>query len=153
MNFHDYLNRQNAEDRRAFIIHYHAKSGKTQFAHRICAIRQDVYLLDLQAYFLKHPELTHIGQFNFENLQYLLLALNVPQSVIIVDNTDFLFNTWEKRDKTDFTDWLRQQLRSPGVTDKTFIFMVQSDPFFESLRITNSYQEPRVLPLNAFEAL
>jgi len=77
----------------------------------------------------------------------------VGESVVLVDNLDFLFNTWLKRDQADFLNWLKIQLRSPGVTKKTFVFFVQSDPFFESMDVNNSQGESRVLPLNAFESL
>jgi len=63
MNFHDYLNRQKTEDRRAFIVHNPARSGKTQFAREIANTRPDVFYLDLQQYFIDHPQVNH--QFGF----------------------------------------------------------------------------------------
>ena len=76
MNFHHYLNRQNNEDRRAFVIHYPAKSGKTSFARRICETRNDARLLDLQRYFLEHPELPPVQQCDASMLDNLLLSLD-----------------------------------------------------------------------------
>jgi hypothetical protein len=151
MNFHDFLNRQKTEDRQAFIVHYPARSGKTQFARQAVKARPDIYYLDLQQYFLDHPQSSH--QFSFSELKTLLLNLNVDESVVLVDNPDFLFNTWARRDQADFANWLKIQLRSPGVTNKTFVFFVQNDPFFENMDLKNSQGESRVLPLNAFESL
>lgn len=151
MNFHDYLNRQKTEDRRAFIVHYPAKSSKTRFAHQVAKTSPDVYLLDLQQHFLENPN--PISQFGFQELKTLLQNLTVDESVVLVDNPDFLFNTWGKRDQIDFANWLKIQLRSPGVTSKTFVFFVQSDPYFESMQLVNSKGETRILPLNAFESL
>jgi len=152
MNFHDYLNRQKTEDRRAFVVHYPANSGKTEFALRVCAARPDACRLDLLAHFLEHADLPPIEEFGPAELRELLLGFEVTQSVVLVDNSDFLFNTWSEKEKTRFANWLRRQLRSPGVTEKTFVFLLQSEPFIETMNLEkNSYRESRVQPLNAFE--
>lgn len=153
MKFHDYLNNQKTEDRRAFIVHYPAKSGKTQFAREICEQREDAHLLDLQAYFLQHPELSPIRRLDFTKFKDLLLSLDMREDVILVDNVDFLFNTWRKKDKEKFSNWLKHQLRTPGDTKKTFIFVFQTDPFIENIILVNSNQESRVLPMNEFESI
>lgn len=153
MNFHDYLNRQKAEDRRAFIIHFQAKSGKTAFAQRILATRQDAYLIDMQAYWKNHPELPKPIDFNFPAFRNFLVSLDVDQSVIIIDNPDLIINTWKNNDNKDFINWLRILLRSPGDTEKTFIFILQSDQFVEEANLVNSYGESRVLMLNKFDKI
>jgi len=153
MNSHDYLSRQQNEDRRAFIIHYGAKSGKTRFARRICETRHDAYLLDLLAYFLAHPELPPIQQCGLDILKKLLRTLDIPQSVVIVDNADFLFNTWGTEEKRRLLNWLGVQLRSPADTEKTFVFMIQTDDAIAAANLHNSYGESRVLALNEFDAM
>jgi hypothetical protein len=153
MNFHDYLNRQNNEDRRAFVIHYPAKSGKTSFARRICETRQDAYLLDLQGYFREHPELPAIQQCNPSVLKNLLLSLDRSERVLVVDNPDFLLNTWSKEEKRTLVHWLRYDLRSPVVTDVTFVLVIQTDDIIANSDMFNSRDEPRVLALNQFDAL
>jgi hypothetical protein len=45
------------------------------------------------------------------------------------------------------------RLKSPGVTDKTFVFMVQTDPVIAGQALKNTRGHPRILPLNAFYAL
>jgi len=47
INIEKYLDIQKVEDRRAFIIHGPAMSGKTQFVQRLGDRRNDVYILDL----------------------------------------------------------------------------------------------------------
>lgn len=153
MNFDEYLNRQNNEDRRAFVIHYAAKSGKTDFARRICKTHEDAYLLDLQSYFLDHPELPPIQRCGLSTLKGILLSLESPERVLVVDNPDFLLNTWSGEDKRDFVTWLRIQLRSPADTEKTLVFLIQSDDVIATSDIRNSYGEPRVLALNEFRVL
>lgn len=153
MNFHDYLNRQQSEDKRAFIIHYPARSGKTRFARRICETRKDAYLLDLLAYFLEHPELPPIQKYGLDDLKKLLLALDMPHEVIVVDNPDFLFNTWSVEEKQSLLNWLGARLRSPGDTKKVFVFVIQTDDVIAAADLRNSGNEPRVLVLDAFDAL
>ena len=153
MNFHDYLNRQQNEDRRAFIIHYGAKSGKTRFARRICETRQDAYLLDLLAYFLEHPELPPIQKCGFDTLKDLLLTLAVPQDVIVVDNPDFLFNTWSAEEKRACSTGCACSCALRASPKKTFVFVIQTDDIIAAADLHNSYGESRVLPLDAFDAL
>lgn len=150
-NFNDFLNRQKTEDRRAFIVHYPAKSAKTRFAQKVSEKRVDTYCLDLQAHANEHQEA--FKSFGFTVLQQLLLGLDVKESVVIIDNADFLFNTWESTDQVEFENWLRIQLRSPSMSNKTFVFFVQSDDYFMNMQLKNSRGESRVLPLDAFEAL
>lgn len=153
MNFFDFINRQNNEDRRAFIVHYPPKSGKTQFARRVVAKRDDVHLLDLQTFFLDYPALPPIHQCGLDILKDIALSLDVPQKVVIIDNPDFLFNIWRKSEKRDFIDWIRYQLRSPGDTEKTYIFMIQTDSELSTAHFKNSHGDHRVLPLSAFETI
>lgn len=153
MNVHQFINRQKAEDRRAFIIHYPARRGKTAFTRRICATRPDAAVFDLQSYWLEHPDLPPPGEFGFPKLREMLLSLDLPQTVLIVDNVDILINTWRAKDHKDFINWIKIQLRSPRDTDKTFVFMLQDDPLFDRVEIKNSHGESRVLPLDAFDAL
>lgn len=153
MRFTDYLNHQRAEDRRAFIIHYPAASGKTRFAQQLAQIHPDIYYLDLLAYCLAHPELPPIAQFDSKELRRLLLALNAPQPVILVDNPDFLFNTWSAAEKQALLHWLRIELRSPADTDKTFILVIQDDEVLSAADFRNIHGEPRVVALNDFDAV
>jgi len=153
MNFGEYLDRQKTEDRRAFIIHFPAKSGKTQFARRVQETWPDVYLLDLQAYFASQPDPPPIHRFDFQALRRLLLSLDVPQSVIVVDNPDFLFNTWHPEEKRALLNWVRVELRSPADTAKTFVFIIQDDDVLARADFWNAYGEPRVIALNMFESV
>ena len=153
MNFDDYLSRQKAEDRRAFIIHYPAKSGKTQFVRRVQESRDDVYVLDLQEFFVREPGLAPVRMFGFDALRSLLLSLEVPASVVVVDNPGFLFNTWSADEKRALLSWIRVELRSPADTKKTLVFVVQDDDVLATADFRNGHGEPRVLSLDSFESL
>lgn len=153
MNFHRYLDQQSSEDKRAFIIHYPANSGKTGFARRAADLRPGIHYLDLQGTFLNHPNLPPIPQCGFVFLKDFLLGLQIPEEFVIVDNLDFLINTWKLEEKQALLYWIKVQLRSPGITEKTFIFIIQSDELLATAQFKNSSGQPRVLPLNEFEAI
>ena len=148
-----FLTTQGQETYRAFIIHGPARSGKTQLARRMRAVL-GAYLLDLQAYFLEHPELAErIDRFRPNDLEKLLLGLEVPEHIVVVDNIEFLLNTWTRRHLEDLIAVIDRGLKSPGLTDKTFLFMVQTNPDIVSHELTNTRGQPRILPLDAFYAL
>jgi len=70
-----------------------------------------------------------------------------------VDNLDFLLNTWTKRRLEEFVAMIDLRLKSPGVTDKTFVFIVQTNPTVVRYDLRNTRGQPRILPLDAFHAL
>jgi len=77
----------------------------------------------------------------------------VNEEIVLIDNPDFLFNTWKSEDKQALLHWMKVQLRSPGDTEKTFIFFIQNDEILATAQFNNSYRQPRILPLNEFEAI
>lgn len=153
MDFQGYLNRQNNEDRRAFIIHAPPVSGKTYFAWRIVETRQDAYLCDLQKYFLENPGLPPVHQVGLDELWEILLKVETDKNVVVVDHADFLFNTWGRKGKEGFVNFIQVQLRSPRDTLKTYVFVIQRDSEMTQSQFQNSYGEARVLKLSEFDAL
>ncbi len=152
-----YLTTQGQETFRACIIHAPAMSHKTELARRIRDVL-GAYLLDLQVYFVEHPELAErIDRFRPRDLEKLLLKLDVPKrtgtGIVVVDNLDFLLNTWTKRRLEEFVAMIDLRLKSPGVTDKTFVFIVQTNPTVVRYDLRNTRGQPRILPLDAFHAL
>jgi len=149
----DYIAIQATESYRAFIIHGPAMSGKTRLAQRL----QDVlgaYILDLQARFLDDPDLcARLDRYRPQDLEQMLLALDVTASLVVVDNLDFLLNTWTAHHKREFVAIVDHRLRSPSVTNKTFIFLIQTDPAIVRQELTNTRGQPRILPMEAFFAL
>jgi hypothetical protein len=153
MNFAEYLKHQSSEDRRAFILHFPAVSGKTYFARKARETIPDVELLDLQQYFLNTSGLPGIKDCTPKVLKNILFDFKTDQSVVIVDHLDFLFNTWKKQQKLDFLEMIKQQWRSPADTEKTYVFLMQSDENLEGVEMLNTYGESRVLALNKFDSL
>ena len=149
----EYLNTQAQETCRAFVIYSPAKSGKTALARRMEEYL-NVFRIDLQSYFLEQIELTNnIDLFRPKDLESLLKDLDIPQHVVVVDNLDFLLNTWTPKMKHDFVAMVDLRLKSPDVTSKTFVFLLQNDPVIIEHKLLNSRKQPRILPLNALKSL
>ena len=149
----DYVATQATESYRAFIIHGPAMSGKTRLARRM-ADALGAYVLDLQAHFVAHPDLcARIDRYRPHDLEKLLLALDVPESLVVIDNMDFLINTWSPKHRRGFVAMMDKRLRSPGDTDKTFVFLIQTDPLIVRHELSNTRGQPRILPIDAFYAL
>jgi hypothetical protein len=148
-----YLATQATERYRACIFYGPAMGGKTRLAWRMRDLL-GAYVLDLQNHFLSNPDLcARIDLFRPRDLERLLLGLNVPQSIVVVDNPDFLLNTWSAPMKREFVAMIDQRLQSPAVTEKTFVFLVQTDALIAHAALTNTRGDPRVLPIEAFCAL
>ena len=155
MNFYQYLDQQSQEDRRAFIVHGEAGCGKTRFARRLAEGRPGLFYLDLLAHALAAPAWPAVNELDPRRLQSLLLGLASPPgaTAVLVDHADFLFNTWTAAEKQRLIDWLRLSLRSPGVTDKTFVFVIQTDGVLSAAGLENSKRLSRALHLSEFDAL
>jgi hypothetical protein len=148
-----YLTTQQQETYRACIVYAPAMGHKTAWARRLHDV-VGAHLFDLQAYFINQPELAaRIDRFRPADLESLLLGLDVPESIVVVDNMDFLLNTWPSRYRQEFVNLVERRLKSPGVTDKTFVFMIQDDPTITRRTVTNSRGQPRIIPLQEFQAL
>jgi len=149
----EYVEGQATERYRAFIVHGPAMSGKTRLAHRLRDVL-GAHILDLQAYFVGHPDLcARVDRYRPRDLERLLLALDASESLVVVDNPDFLINTWTSRHKREFVAMVDHRLHSPTVTDKTFAFLIQTDPVIVRHTLTNTRGQPRILPIDAFYAL
>jgi len=153
IDLREYMATQGQERYRAFIIHAPAMAHKTMLAHRMEEVL-GAHLLDLQATFLEHPELAkRIDLFRPRDLEKLLLSLDVPQNVVVVDNMDFLLNTWTNRRLGELVGMVELRLKSPDTTNKTFVFVVQTNPVLLEQGLKNSRGQPRVVPREAFYAL
>ena len=71
----------------------------------------------------------------------------------MIDQADFMFNTWDADEKQEFIHWLRTSLRTPSVVKRTLIFVIQTDGVISSATLTNTRSQSRVLALNELDAL
>jgi hypothetical protein len=157
MNFAKYLDQQTHEDRQAFIIHYPALGGKTQFVRKACQVIPGLHYVDMLEYSLANPELSSLEKIDLGRFKEMLLELDqsLPESTsaLAIDQGDFMFNTWDADEKQEFLHWLRATLRTPSVAKRTFIFVIQSDGVLSSARLTNAQNQSRILALSEFDAL
>jgi adenosyl cobinamide kinase/adenosyl cobinamide phosphate guanylyltransferase len=137
---------QTKEQYRAVMILGPANCGKTRFA-KLLAEKIRAKYIDLMETFVDDENLSKsIDTFDVFGLKKYLLKLTAEEPVIIVDNIDFLLNTWSEREKGEFLN-LIDKLRS-NETKKTLCFFVQEEDIFDSKRILNSRNESRIIHLN-----
>ena len=140
------INFQTKEQYRAVMILGPANCGKTRFA-KLLAEKIRAKYIDLLETFVDDQNLSKsIDTFDVFTLKKYLLKLIAEEPVIIVDNIDFLVDTWSEHEKGEFLN-LVDKLRS-NETKKTFCFFVQEEDVFDSKRILNSRNESRVIHLD-----
>ena len=154
MNFFTFLSKQKNEDWRSFIIHFPGNSGKTHFVRRLSESQKGIVYIDLLEVLSTKKDL-QIKKFNLKALQKYLLEYAYPINThsVIVDQMDFLLNTWDEDEKRSFVQWLKIPLRSPALTDITFVFVIQTDKTIVQQELKNSLNESRIIMLNEFDAI
>lgn len=153
-NPREYITTQKRETYRAFIIYESAMNHKTEWARQM-RDKLGAHLLDLQQYFFERPDLAEkIDRFRPDDFEQTLLKLQkeITESVIVIDNMDFLLNLWSPKHQRYFVSMLAHRLKSPGPTNKTFIFIVQDHPTLIQSKLVNSRGHSRIVRLNEFEA-
>jgi hypothetical protein len=147
---------QRAERYRAVIIHAEPMSGKTRTARRLAKVAPDTIYLDFVEEFGQHPDwCAAIDRYRLDDLAHYLLGLDVRGQVVIVDHLDFLLTTWPQGQKQGFVRWVDEGLDGFTVTDKVFIFFVQTDTDMVSypMRRLNAQGQKRLYRLEEFYAL
>jgi predicted AAA+ superfamily ATPase len=137
---------QTKEQYRTIMILGPANSGKTRYA-KLLAQKIKAKYLDLLDIFANDKNLSKsIDTFDVSSLKEYLLNIKGTEPVVIIDNIDFLVNTWSDREKGEFLN-LVDKLRS-NETKKVFCFFVQEEDIFDSKPIFNSRNECRIMHLN-----
>lgn len=137
---------QTREQYRTILVLGPAGSGKTKFA-QLLANRTKAKYIDLLDAFSNDKHLSeNIDTFDVSHLKKYLLHLPTKESVIIIDNVDFLLNTWSDKEVGEFLN-LIEKLRS-NETQKTFCFFAQDLKILSSKLIYNSQNNSRILTIN-----
>ena len=157
MNFANYLEQQSQEDRQAFIIHFPALSGKTLFIKKACQVIPGIHYIDLLEHTLADSDLSSLEKIDLPKFMDIILDIDksLPDnlSALVIDQGDFMFNTWDADEKLEFLHWLRVSLRTPSFVKRTFIFVIQTDGILSSAKLNNTRNQTRILALNEFDAL
>lgn len=137
---------QMKEQYRAIMILGPVNSGKTKLANLLAQKVKATYL-DLLDTFARDESLAKsIDTFDVSNFKKYLLGLATSKAVVIVDNIDFLINTWSDREKGELLNFV-EKLRS-NETKRVFCLFVQEEEIFRSKSILNSRNESRIIHLS-----
>lgn len=94
VNLKEFINNLSGERHKTFIVHSDPESGKPKYA-RLFAEKSKGKYLDLLERFGKDVELKNkIDVFDIRNLENLLVSEAEDTNLLILDNVEFLLNTW-----------------------------------------------------------
>lgn len=140
---------QRQERYRALLILAERAPKRSQQARQLAERMDDAYYLNLLDYFEARPDLCRrIDRFDIDELEQLLLGLDVPQEIVVVDAIDFLLNTWPPERRKDFV-WLLlgQRLDTYERGAKTFVFFALEDVYLRQHELKTSKGQPRIFHL------
>ena len=151
---YEYLAQLEQERYRAIILHAAPEKGPavTQFAKKTCTKLGGKYL-DLLDLFIQSKELSeHIDRFSPEDFRKLLIEQSKGQSLLVVDRTDFLLDTWRRAERKNFFGLLEKN-QWDGFKEgmkARLIFCLQTSQEIEALQVSDSQDQSRVLKLSDF---
>jgi len=147
---------QRSERYRALIIHAGPLAGKTRTARRLVERLPDAIYVDFLAEFLAHPDWNaNVDRYRMDDLAAYLVALETSGQVVVVDHLDFLLDTWPRSQRQAFAQWVDEKLDGFTVTDRVFVFFIQSDGDIVAypMRRHNRLGQARVYRQEDFNAL
>ncbi|MEA3375344.1 MAG: hypothetical protein U9R72_04000 [Chloroflexota bacterium] len=143
------VDRQRGERYRSLLILAEDAGKRSRQARRL-AKGLGAHYLNVLDTFEERPELCAcIDRFGIDELENLLLNLEVPHEVVVVDAIDFLLNTWHKEQRESFT-WilLDQRLDTLERDAKLFVFFALEDIYLRQHELSNTEGERRILRLS-----
>ena len=146
-----FIKTQRTERYRAFVIHGPAISYKTQFVRKLASVLEGKYI-DLLTAAISEPWGQAIDEFGAADFQGWLLQRTQSERIVLVDNLDFLFNTWPDREKMSFLAFIDKL--SNTVTPCVHGFVLQDDPVLQSGTIAaNTKGMSRVISIQLIQDL
>ena len=136
----DFVNNQLKERYKSFVGFGPAMSGKSKLARKLAEKTESLYI-DLLADFLSKPELSgSIDTFEPQDLKKYLRNIPFGGKLIVIDNIDFLINTWNDLNKEHFLNFIERDEFRIG-----YCFILQSAKFLRDRQIENSFGQDRIL--------
>lgn len=153
INVFDTLAYFEQERYRAVVLHTIPDKSPSMslFCQKFCKQANGKYL-DLLEFFIKSPVLSeNIDSFSPEKLRSLLIEQSQGQSLLVVDRSDFLLDTWRKSERQDFFRFINNQWDSykDGMKAK-LVFALQTSQEIEALKILDSQSQSRIYRLTDF---
>ena len=152
-DIYEFLEHMAQERYRAIIVHAAPEKGPnlTLFVKKMCNHTGGKYL-DLLEQFIKSDDLKEkIDQFGVEELRKHLIEQSRDQTVLVVDNIDFLLDTWRTLERKSFYNLIKLQWDGfKEATKAVLIICLQSTPEIEAQKIFDSKEQSRILHLSDF---
>lgn len=142
INIYQFIENQKKERYKNFIIFGPAMSGKTGIAKKLAGKLHAVYV-DLLEEFVSNVSIkTNIDTFEPRNLKEYVQIKSGMDSFIIIDNMDFLLNTWDASQKESFFKFVELDEYK-----NIYCFVIQESKSLKKATFTNSLGQKRVLSL------
>lgn len=152
-DFSETIRHLSQERYRAIIIHTAPdKSSELSLFLKKAAVNFDGNYLNLLDLFVQSLEMSKdIDSFSLEDLQHLLIQESKDHSLILLDQSDFLLDSWRKPVRKDFFRFLTNQWDGYKQGMKTILIVgLQTSGEIESLNLPDSKERSRVFPLTSF---
>ncbi len=154
LDIRQFLQRQQGERYKAFVIHGPPLASKTKFARKLAEISPGGVYLDVLRYVIERPELAQqIDMIDVTALQRLVIlyAINTGARLLLVDELDFLIPIWSD-DLTEFKYMVRSL--SVAQTPAVIGFILQTRYELEEWNLPNgANNQNRILHIENIQAL
>ncbi len=154
IDIRQFLQRQQGERYKAFVIHGPPLASKTKFAHKLAEVIPGGIYLDMLCYVTERPELAQqVDMFDVAALQRLVItySTNTGAQLLLVDELDFLVPVWGD-DLTEFKHMVRSL--SVAQTPAIIGFILQTRYELEEWKLPNgANNQNRILHIETIQAL
>ena len=159
LNLADLLSRQRLERYRAVVVIGEAACGKSDYA-RSLAHQAGAHYLDLLSLFAARPDLAERVASTRPDALIGVVSEQVRQDtggsgIALIDNADFLLDTWTERDRRDFGG--RVLMLDDRQCPVVLCFFLQEDEALADLRTRDvrppNHGGPRVIRFESLQAL
>lgn len=146
MNLINFVQNQSKERYRNFILFGPAMSGKTELVKKL-ADKMGAKYIDLLEDFAGDIKMkAAIDIFEPHDFVQYLNKVKERETLIIIDNMDFLFNTWDNSQHESFFNFVQRD------DDQTiFCLVLQDSKSLKGINFRNSQGQKRVLSLYDIE--
>ena len=154
INMERFVHNLEGERFKNFIIHSSPLSGKSKYARQLANKSGGKYL-DLLKRFAKDEELKNkIDVFDIESLEKLIIEEAKEKKILIVDNVEFLINTWGEGgyDKLLYLLFRTWDSFKPSYKTTLGVFLITNNRILNNEKHT-SKGESLILLLNRLESL
>ena len=154
VNLKKFVNTLSGERHRTFIVHNGPTTGKSKYA-RLFAEKSKGKYLDLLKRFGKDAELKKkIDVFDFRDLETLLVEETKDTNLLILDNVEFLLNTWDEGGYDLLFHLLTKNWNSFQSSYRAVlgVFLITNRKILD-LELNTSKGETRVFHLSELESL